>query len=106
MSAVIEPGAKVRLPHWEDGHYITVVAVDGDEFWARMSTPHRGTWAIDDRWERYVEPPTVTGVWNLYDGGASPRHVSRAAASDLARPDREAVLTRYSDGSWTVEDVR
>ncbi len=103
---VITVGAKVRNPNWEDGrHHLEVTAV-GRQFLLAVS-PSGVEWTlpISDDWVRYVEPPTVVSVSNVYRGGAI-RWSNRTGADERALPDRIAVVTVYSDGSVTVEDVR
>ncbi len=101
----IQVGAKVRLANWTGGNHIEVTAI-GRSYLLGVGRGGEGPYPISLNWVRYVEPPTVVSVQNVYRGGAIGCYSNRTEADESAFPNRIAVVTVYSNGEVEVQDVR
>ncbi len=100
---VITVGAKVRLADWDGGSHIEVTAIGLSMLLGVGRGGEEWTYPISLDWVRYVEPPTVVSVTNVYRDGAVSAWYSNRARADK---ERIAVVTVYSNGDVEVQDVR
>jgi hypothetical protein len=104
MSYTPQVGDKVRQPHWERGEVVRVTAIGERAFLAVDIRDKEMSYAIDSRWEPFVEPVVYPECWiNIYASRIGCEYSTRAMADQGADPGRLGVLHLRPDGTTEME---
>jgi hypothetical protein len=109
VSYTPQVGDKIRHESWDNDRHARITAIGESVFLAVDTAGNELRYAIDSRWERYVEPVVYPQLWiNIYRDGTGEEAGSRWGADrchQTFQADREriGVLRLRTDGETEME---